>query len=864
MKFTLKDYQTNAVGDALSNLKRARRYWHDDADKSAFSLTAVTGAGKTVMAAAVIEALFYGDDAFDFDADHGAVVIWFSDDPALNEQTRFRLMEASDRLNHTDLVPVENTFNRDKFEAKKVYFLNTQKLGKNSLLVRGFDQEEVETKAGARLLDMRPDLRAYTIWDTIQNTIEDPDLTLYLVLDEAHRGMGIPTTAERNSKRTIVQRLINGANGVPGIPVVWGISATVERFNEAMKVAIKRIYLPDVLVDSTKVQDSGLIKDTILLDIPDEVGDFDTVLVRRATDKLKASTEAWAEYVQQQDSHKVVPLMVLQVPNTPDPNDIGLALDTIYQRWPELPNGSIAHVFGEHTTQQFGNRNVPYISPEHVQDSAWVRVLIAKDAISTGWDCPRAEVMVSFRAAIDRTHITQLLGRMVRSPLARRVPGNERLNAVDCLLPKFNKKTVNDVVQALMKGDDTMPPSGGRILVNPVEVKPNPAASDAVWQAFEALPSQTRPQRGAKPAKRLTALAHELASDDILPGAGKSAHAEMHKVLDHFQESQKAKIEAKRKAVLTVDGKTVVADLKGKNKSFDDFWEDADMAVIEDAYRRAARIFSPDISRTYSDFLAYKVATPDEPDEFEEAIIGGRVAIAALGLVTEVQAYFDAEADRLAKAWLAKYGNEIKKLTDDRKDAYRQIIEMSAEPQDVDLVKPEAKFEPTKVREKNSETELPTYKNHLLCDTNGDYPAKLNDWETAVVVAESKRKGFSFWYRNPQQPGQSSLGIAYRDGDQYKMVRPDCIFFATLDDGKVAADIVDPHGLYLADALPKLQGLALYAESHAMAYRRVESVAEVKGKLRALDLTREDVRKAIASAKDAASLFVGFLASDYE
>ena len=64
-------------------------------------------------------------------------------------------------------------------------------------------------------------------------------------------------------------------------------------------------------------------------------------------------------------------------------------------------------------TQQFGARNIPYISPERVQDSTWVRVLIAKDAISTGWDCPRAEVMVSFRAAVDRTHITQLLGRIV-------------------------------------------------------------------------------------------------------------------------------------------------------------------------------------------------------------------------------------------------------------------------------------------------------------------------------------------------------------------------------------------------------------------------------------------------------------------
>jgi len=45
------------------------------------------------------------------------------------------------------------------------------------------------------------------------------------------------------------------------------------------------------------------------------------------------------------------------------------------------------------------------------------------------------------------------------------------------------------------------------------------------------------------------------------------------------------------------------------------------------------------------------VSTPDEPEAFEEAIVESRVSIAALGLVTEVQAYFDAEADKLAKAW---------------------------------------------------------------------------------------------------------------------------------------------------------------------------------------------------------------------
>ena len=55
--------------------------------------------------------------------------------------------------------------------------------------------------------------------------------------------------------------------------------------------------------------------------------------------------------------------------------------------------------------------------------------------------------------------------------------------------------------------------------------------------------------------------------------------------------------------------------------------------------------------------------------------------IAALGLVTQVQLDFDAEADRLAKAWLEKYTTIIKGLSHDRQESYRQIREMSAEPQ---------------------------------------------------------------------------------------------------------------------------------------------------------------------------------------
>lgn len=854
MKFTLKDYQTGAVLDVLDNLKKARKRWREDGDRHAFSLTAATGAGKTVMAAAVFEALFHGDDGFDFDRDPGAVVLWFSDDPSLNEQTRFRLMESSDRLRHTDLKVVENTFNQAKFEAGKIYFLNTQKLGKKSLLVRGFEGDEDGLFPGAR-----PDLRGHTIWDTIRNTIEDPDLTLYLVLDEAHRGLG----SENREKPTIVKRLINGEKGVPGIPIVWGISATVERFNKAMEGAQGRSILPSVTVDPRRVQESGLLKDTIVLEIPPEkAGDFDTALVRLATKKLRESTTEWATYAaQQENGESVMPLMVLQVPNTPNPNDIGRALAAIFEEWPELEEPNVAHVFGEHTTQKFGPYTVPYIAPQRVQDDTWIRVLIAKDAISTGWDCPRAEVMVSFRPAKDQTYIAQLLGRMVRTPLARRIPGNDKLNSVECLLPKFDKKTAENVVQALREGSDT--PPTGRILINPVEVRPNPDVPETVWEKLVSLPSQTRPQRGAKPAIRLTALAHELASDGLLAGAGAKAHAAMHKMLDDFIAEREEEFAKKRAAVKTIDGRTIIVDLAEGRVREEEFQIDADDAVIEDAYRRTARILSPDIARTYTEERAKR--KPQAAEDFDDALIEAREDVATLHLLENLQILFDAEAKRLADEWFAQYRERIKELTDDRQEAYREIAALSTDPQDVDMARPVSRFEPTMVRETDgAEKAIPTYAHHLLCDSQGLYPAELKPDEEAVLTTEMKRKGFRSWYRNPDRPTQDSLGIAYAtDGDDVKMVRPDFIFFAE-QDGEVVVDIVDPHGVHLADALPKLQGLAKYAERYSEIYRRIEVVSRIGDKLRVLDLTRENVRKAIADATSAEALYKSPVAGNYE
>ena len=864
MKFTLKDYQEDAVKDVLTNLKKARRRWHEDGDKHAFSLTATTGAGKTVMAAAVFEGLFYGNDDFDFEPDPSAVVIWFSDDPSLNVQSRWRLGEASDKLTVSDFVTIENTFNRDKLEPGKVYFLNTQKLGKGSLLVRGHDPDDpsLETSYGQKVM---PDMRSFTIWDIIQSTIEDPNLTLYLVLDEAHRGMKDGGNSGTSGKPTIVKQLINGTGSVPGIPIVLGISATVQRFNEAVSGMQGRATLPNVLVDAKKVQDSGLLKDTINLDVPDETGDFSTVLLRRGTDKLRDISNAWADYAKQQsDTDPVLPLMVLQVPNSPDHAEIGKWLDTIFERWPELPHDCIANVLGEHKTETFASHSVPYIAPERVQESGWVRILIAKDAISTGWDCPRAEVMVSFRAATDRTHITQLLGRMVRTPLARRIPGNDLLNSVDCLLPHFNKMSVEAVVAALMSGGESgeeLP--GRRVLINPVEMKPNPAIPEDVWRKLLSLPSQTMPKKQARPVKRLTALAHELAADNLLADAGKIAHAEMHKLLDGAQVRYADEISKARKSVLTVEGMTIKADVETKAMTFDDFLEEADYAVIEDAYKRAGRALSPDLATTYAEHLAKKVPEDEDP---EEALIDAHTVIAAIGLVSEISSDLNSAAEKLSNKWLDEHRVAIKSLSDERQEVFRQVREMSKDPLDVDLARPNMWLQPTTAREADGkEVDLPRFQHHMLCGGDGLFPIELgSSWEGAVLKTELERKETVAWYRNPSRASQDSLGVTYEDGGETKIVRPDFIFFARLPDGTIAADIIDPHGIQFGDALPKLRGLARYAEANHGVYRRIEAIAEVDGKYRVLDLTETVTRTAIADATSATELYRGGAASDYD
>jgi len=858
MRFTLKDYQVEAVQGVLRNLDQGRDMYHRYGSLSQFSLTATTGAGKTVMAAAVIEALFFGNDEFNFDRDRGAVVLWFSDDPSLNEQSRARLQEAGSELD-SRLRVIETSFAEPSLRPGHVYFLNTQKLSKNSRLVRGESDPEPGQE---RLFQPKPDDMQSSIYDVITNTVENEDLTLYFILDEAHRGMG---TSSRD-RTTIVRRLINGSGSVPPMPVVFGISATVERFEAAMKDARGRTALPPVVVDSSLVQASGLLKDDIVLSIPAEQGAFDTVLLRRAVAKVRASTAAWREYAAEQgDTEPVVPLLVVQVGDKPSDEDLLRMLNAIFEAWPELGPDAVANVFGEHKDLMVGQQPVPYIEPQRVQDQKRIRVLLAKSAISTGWDCPRAEVLVSMRPAQDRTHITQLLGRMIRTPLARRIPGNELLNSVDCLLPFFDRKAATDVAEMLMKGatskddedDDTGGGEGRRVLFDPVELHPNPEVPEEVWGCFAELPTVTIPKKGVKPIRRLTALATALSKDGLIEDAVEKAHRHLHAVLDGRTVQYKEKTEQARQDVLTMSGEEARGRLGG-GITYKSFEESADPRAIEDSYRAATVHLSPALCSSYVNHL---VGPAGDEDDLLEA----NIRVAALGLVREIVQGVEDEADDLARTWLTQTRVARKALSDERQAEYDRLEGMSTKPERISLTMPLAAQADTKVRETDgTERELETRQLHLMAAGDGSYPVDLNGWEFKVVDSEVAQPGFKGWYRNPARNTKESLAIAYKDeSGGWKSLRPDFIFFGSDHTGKVVADLVDPHGHHLSDALPKLRGLVDFAERYQGEFRRIESVAETNGTMRVLDLTKHHVRQAVRNAQSAKELYESGPATDY-
>ena len=475
MKFELLSFQEIAVRRLRKFLMVAQVTYKMTEIPQAISFTAPTGAGKTIMLAALVERVYRGYE--NYPAQPDAIFVWLSDSPELNQQSCDKFWFNADKINHSQLFMIEDeNFNQQTLDDGKIYFLNTQKLGKGSNLTK------------------HSDYRQYTIWETLRNTIETKPDKIYFIIDEAHRGMK-GTAAGRAT--TIMQKFIKGSeeDNFEPVPVVIGMSATPERFNNLVAASTATIH--PVIVTNAEVKDSGLLKEIIIVIYPDEQTSTsvakDMAILEAAADEWKNKCEHWRQYITEQQTKIFNPIFVVQVENGHgneiSATDLNECLKKISQRTGiAFEVGEVVHTFGQTENDlTINNLRVPYRNPSSISGDDKIRVVFFKENLSTGWDCPQAETMMSFRRAVDATYIAQLLGRMIRTPLQRHIETDETLNEVRLYLPYFDENTVQEVVSAFQQGEipaDVIGSQLGEKKLVTLTVKGVPKISAPTWGNF--------------------------------------------------------------------------------------------------------------------------------------------------------------------------------------------------------------------------------------------------------------------------------------------------------------------------------------------------------------------------------------------
>ncbi|TFD45000.1 DEAD/DEAH box helicase [Cryobacterium frigoriphilum] len=848
MKFQLLDFQRSAAELLISEIKKAQvRYDNDPELLGAVVLEAATGAGKTVIATSVIEQLIFGSDATE--PVEGTTILWVTNDPSLNAQTARKMQEASEKISDIRFIGQGVSFDEESFEPGAVYFLNTQAASVSARITK------------------RSDTQTWTIWDTIANTVKKLASRFLVVVDEAHHGV----TEKPGGSRTVVNKIVNGDKP---IPVFIGISATADRLNKALEQQNR--FKKNVVVPIDDVRESGLVKDRIVLAPAAKQSEViaDTTFVRLGVQKTLEFEKKWATYAEQQGEPAVKPALVVQLPDrkADDEDFRGLlrsVVDAVTEEWPGLITGHIVHTFAEHTAIDLGSgRAVRYMPPQDIQDATEVRVILAKNAITTGWDCPRAEVLVSLRASTDYTPIAQLIGRIVRQPLARRIASDETLNRVHAFLPRFDRNTVMDVVKQFAGGEAGASAEVVRITLDyqaPAEMQP-------ALNVLAELPSYLVPAQASSPeTRRLHALATLLDNDGIRPGAYGQATAYLNGKLD--DEADKltigGELEEKRSAVSSASVYELLTSLDGLvvdgERSL--VGTRLDAKNIDDVFKRAGRSLKDGTAEAYWSYLVDK-----EPDEDP---IEAKVTVAALALTDQVVSNVERTAASLTTDWFKAHAKAISNLPEADRARYTRLQAESKGPtqrlgitikgtiEDAVSVATSTELSDNELRQQIGSDLANRWVKHLYQDASDSKywkkPFQTDGLERQVLETETNEPGFFAWYRNPTG-GDRALCIPYVDSGTSRWAKlfPDFVFFYEVT-GQIKASIIDPHGIQLEDWADKLRGYVDYADRHASEFRAIAPLTQIDDKMLFLAIhdasTREKVRGALKTGESVEAIF---------
>lgn len=367
MIYTLKNYQR----DAVDELKQYISIGFKSTSRKEVVFKAPTGSGKTFMAASLFEELAEENTSVNF------CILWACPGKGELHKQSFDAVKTYLGGNPVCSLLEDDFFGSRKYiKDKEIVFINREKL----------IQKDKETGKWAN--NLMKDREGMNFIDVIERTKQNGTRVI-LVIDESHIGA---------SQKARIQEFVNTII-IPNI--VLEMSATP--LNNHI----------DVEIEAQKVVDEGMIKEDVIVnqginkeDKTLAEQDSELLVLQKGYDKRQEIFEEYSKL-----NIAVNPLVLIQIPNVDEGEAKKLVIkDFLREKGITEDNGKL-----KFWCDDKGNFDKKAIK----KNNDITEYLVFKTAVATGWDCPRAHILIKFRDGKSETFETQTIGRILRTAEAK-------------------------------------------------------------------------------------------------------------------------------------------------------------------------------------------------------------------------------------------------------------------------------------------------------------------------------------------------------------------------------------------------------------------------------------------------------------
>jgi len=381
MNINLKPYQEKAVGQLIA---KAVELLDFDGPGETLVFQAPTGSGKTIMTAKFIEGLIKelpNDDI---------CFVWMSIGKGeLHLQSKHSLERVFAGFPRVTLAEEEFSGGRERIVQNEVVVANWEKL------------RSKDSKTGEWKVLLMKDGEKLNFRDVLEKTREQRKIIL--IIDESHTN----ATSERAQE---LRQIISA-------DLVLEMSATPRLMPTAAQLFETKAGF--VKVNPKDVIEEGMIKKELIINediekIAKSEEDSQTAVLEASYRKRIELKKAF-----EKEGSNINPLVLVQIPTAEaGEQKIEVVKKFLSEKGITEKNGKLAIWLAEQKSD-----TIDWISEPDNE----IEFLIFKQAIDTGWDCPRAHILVKFRETHNIVFEIQTVGRILRMPEQKHY-GSEALN----------------------------------------------------------------------------------------------------------------------------------------------------------------------------------------------------------------------------------------------------------------------------------------------------------------------------------------------------------------------------------------------------------------------------------------------------